>query len=295
MLFSGLSAFPITPTDANGRVETSALAELVERIAAAGADSIGLLGSTGGYAYLTRSEKQRAMAAAIEAAAGRLPVLVGVGALRTDDAEALARDAAAAGADAVLLAPMSYTKLLDAEVEQHFRAVADSTDLPLCIYNNPGTTNFTFSDDLLVRLSAHERIKGVKMPLPADGDFAGELTRLRARTGNGFSIGYSGDWGMADAMLAGSDSFYSVLGGILPDPVLQLVRAAAANDATETARLSAKLAPMFALFKELGSLRIMYVLADLLGLGQFQPPLPLLPLPAAARERIAAALQQCKE
>lgn len=291
MLFSGLSAFPITPTDHNGRVDTSALSALVERIAAAPAASIGLLGSTGGYAYLTRAEKQRAMAATVECVAGRIPVLVGVGALRTDEAQALARDAAAAGADAVLLAPMSYTKLLDAEVEQHFLAVADSSDLPLCIYNNPGTTNFTFSDDLLVRLSAHERIKGVKMPLPADGDFAGELARLRARVRDGFAIGYSGDWGMADAMLAGSDGFYSVLGGILPEPALQLVRAAMAGDAIETARLNARLAPMFALFKELGSLRIMYVLADLLGLGQFQPPLPILPLPAAARERIAAALR----
>ena len=294
MLFSGLSAFPITPTDQNGRVDTAALATLVERIAAAGADSIGLLGSTGGYAYLTRAEKQRAMAATIECVAGRLPVVVGVGALRTDDAQALARDAEASGADAVLLAPMSYTKLMNAEVEQHFLAVANSTALPLCIYNNPGTTNFTFSDDLLVRLSAHEQIMGVKMPLPADGDFAGELARLRSRVQDGFSIGYSGDWGMADAMLAGSDSFYSVLGGMLPEPVLQLVRAAHAGDSAETSRLNAQLTPLFALFQELGSLRIMYVIADILGLGTFQPPLPILPLPQAARERVAAALQHCQ-
>ena len=291
MLFSGLSAFPITPADQNGRVDTAALATLVERIAAAGADSIGLLGSTGGYAYLTRAEKQRAMAATVECVAKRLPVVVGVSALRTDDAQALARDAEAAGADAVLLAPMSYTRLVDAEVEQHFLAVANSTALPLCIYNNPGTTNFTFSDDLLVRLSAHDQIMGVKMPLPGEGDFAGELARLRGRVRDGFSIGYSGDWGMADAMLAGSDGFYSVLGGMLPEPVLQLVRAAEAGDSAETSRLNARLAPLFALFQELGSLRIMYVIADILGLGSFQPPLPILPMPQAARKRVAAALQ----
>ncbi|MGQ3277959.1 MAG: dihydrodipicolinate synthase family protein, partial [Shinella sp.] len=101
-LFSGLSAFSITPTDTAGRVDTAALARLLERIVMAGAHSIGLLGSTGGYAFLSREERRRAVAAAVESVGGRIPLIVGVGALRTDEAEMLAHDASKAGADGLL-------------------------------------------------------------------------------------------------------------------------------------------------------------------------------------------------
>jgi 4-hydroxy-tetrahydrodipicolinate synthase len=119
-LFTGLSAFPLTPTDAAGTVLADVHCRLLENIQAAGADSIGLLGSTGGYAYLRREERQRAVRAAVECIGGRTPIIVGVGALRTDDAQMLARDARTAGADGLLLAPMSYTPLTDEEVFQHF-------------------------------------------------------------------------------------------------------------------------------------------------------------------------------
>src|SRR3954463_6216345 len=117
-----------------------------------GVDSIGLLGSTGTYAYLTRAERRRAVEAAAGCLGGRVPLIVGVGALRTDDAQDLARDAAAAGADGLLLAPVSYTPLTEEEVFQHFVSVAGATSLPLCIYNNPSTTPFTFSNAPVERL-----------------------------------------------------------------------------------------------------------------------------------------------
>src|SRR5215203_4475035 len=98
-LFSGLSAFPLTPTDAAGDLQPDVLCRFLENIQAAGADSIGLLGSTGGYAYLGREERQRAVRVAVECVGGKTPIIVGVGALRTDEAQMLALDAEAAGAD----------------------------------------------------------------------------------------------------------------------------------------------------------------------------------------------------
>jgi 4-hydroxy-tetrahydrodipicolinate synthase len=104
-IFRGLSAFSITPTDTAGRVDTVALAGLLQRIQAAGADSVGLLGSTGGYAFLSRDERRRAVDAAMKSVGGRIPLIVGVGALRTDEAEALARDAKSAGPKACCSPP----------------------------------------------------------------------------------------------------------------------------------------------------------------------------------------------
>ena len=289
-LFSGLSAFSITPTDTAGRVDTAALAGLLARIRDAGADSIGLLGSTGGYAFLSRTERRRAVEAAMESVGGRIPVIVGVGALRTDEAEALARDAKAAGADGLLLAPMSYTPLTEEEVFRHMVSVAEAGGLPLCIYNNPGTTRFVFSDDLIVRLAEVPGINAIKMPLPADGDFGAGLARLRARTPKGFSIGYSGDWGAAQSLLSGGDAWYSVVGGLLPAEALALTRAAMTGDRAEAERLDLAFEPLWTLFKEFGSFRVMYAIADCLGLCRVAPPRPILPLAPADILRVEAAL-----
>lgn len=274
-LFTGLSAFTLTPADDEGVVDVEALAILVDRLAGSGVDSIGLLGSTGTYAYLDRAERQRALAAAVEAAGARVPLIVGVGALRTSWSLQLARDAERAGAAGLLLAPMAYTPLTPDEVAAHYRTVAGATGLPLCIYNNPGTTGFRFTPALIGQIAAQPRIAAIKMPLPADDDFRAELALLRARTPQAFSIGYSGDWGAAASLLAGGAAWYSVVGGLLPEPALRLTRAAQAGHADDVAALDAAFTPLWQLFRAHGSLRVMYVIADRLGLEVGDPPLPL--------------------
>ncbi len=289
-LFRGLSAFPVTPTDANGRIDAEALARILERIHHAGADSIGLLGSTGGYAYLTREERKRAVQIAVECIGGKTPLVAGIGALRTDEAQALARDAKSAGANGLLLAPMSYVPLNDDEVFQHFVAVAEAGELPLCIYNNPSTTRFTFSNALIARLSVVPNIVAVKMPLAANEDYARELARLRQITPDTFTVGYSGDWGAANALLAGCDTWYSVAAGLLAGPALTLTRAAQVGDSVEAVRLDRAFEPLWTLFKRYGSFRVMFVIAEFLGLANAQPPRPVLPLPNDARDDVRLAL-----
>jgi 4-hydroxy-tetrahydrodipicolinate synthase len=290
-LFSGLAAFPITPADADGRVDAAGLRKLVRRLAEARVDSIGLLGSTGTYAYLSRAERRRAIEAAVDEAAGRVPVMAGVGALRTDEAVALARDAKAAGAGAGLLAPVSYTPLTDAEVFTHFQTVAGESGLPLCIYNNPGVTHFTFSLDLEARLSAVPGVVAVKNPAPAATEVAAHLADLRRRVPADFSLGYSNDANTAEAMIAGADSWHSVLAGLCPEPVLAVVRAAQSGDAVRARRLNAQLEPIWALFRELSGLRVTYAAAKALGLARAAPPRPVLALDEAASVRVLAVFR----
>ncbi|MCO5730749.1 dihydrodipicolinate synthase family protein [Rhizobium sp. SSA_523] len=294
-MFQGLSAFPPTPTDEHGIVQPEALGLLVERLAQAKVDSIGLLGSTGAYAFLTREERRRAIEIAREAAGQDQSLIVGIGALRTDAATALARDAAEAGADGLLLAPVSYTPLTEEEVFQHFVAVAEVTDLPLVIYNNPATTKFSFSPALIGRLSHLQGIAAVKMPPPAQDGLSDELARLRAATPPGFPIGYSGDWMAAEALLCGASAWYSVVAGLLPGPALALTRAAQAGDAERAQRLDAMFAPLWALFKAHGSFRVMYAIAAELDLFHAEPPRPVLPIAAQARDELARALQGLAE
>jgi 4-hydroxy-tetrahydrodipicolinate synthase len=291
MLLRGLSAFPITPADAEGRVDVDALRKLVASLCAARVDSIGLLGSTGTYAYLSRSERRRALDAAIEEATGQVPILVGVGALRTNEAVRLAQDAKAAGAAAGLLAPVSYTPLTEDEVFQHFATVPRESGLPLCIYDNPGTTHFQISPALIGRLSRLPEIIAVKSPAPEPKAVAAHLAELRRVVPNGFSLGYSSDWNSVEALIAGGDTWYSVVAGLFPRISMAIVRAVQNGDVAEARRLNERLEPLWSLFKEFSSLRVIYASADLLGICRAEPPRPILPLAGAARQRVADALK----
>jgi 4-hydroxy-tetrahydrodipicolinate synthase len=290
-VLTGLSAFPITPSDAGGHVDVAALRKLVARLCAAGVDSIGLLGSTGSYPYLSRSERRRALDAALNETSRRLPVVVGVGALRTDDAVALAQDAKAAGAAAGLLAAVSYTPLNEEEVFEHFATVASESRLPLCIYDNPGTTHFRFTPALVGRISRLPGIFALKSPAPEPHAVAAHLTELRRLVPEGFSLGYSGDWNAVEALLAGADAWYSVVAGLFPGVSAAVVRAVRSGDAAAARRLNAGLEPLWVLFKEFSSLRVIYTCADLLGICHAEPPRPILPLSGAARQRVADTLK----
>jgi 4-hydroxy-tetrahydrodipicolinate synthase len=271
-------------------VDTRTLASLLLRIDQAGADSVGLLGSTGAYQFLSRDQRRRAVETAAATVGGRKPVIVGVGALRTDEAVALAQDAREAGADGLLLAPMSYTPLTEEEVYGHFAAIADAGRLPMCIYNNPSTTRFTFSVDLINRLAKVSNIKAVKMPLPTDGNFRAEIETLRRRTPSEFAIAYSGDRGAAGALLAGADAWYSVVAGLMPKEALALTQAAQTGDLDGVKMLNDAFEPLWSLFKEFGSFRVMYIIAEVRGLGRFSPPRPVLDLNPEAKNRVKDAV-----
>jgi 4-hydroxy-tetrahydrodipicolinate synthase len=277
-MFQGLSAFPITPADRDGRVDGEALGRLLERLVEAGVDSIGLLGSTGTYAYLSREERRRAVVIAAETVKGRTPLLVGVGALRTDEAIRLGCDARDAGADAVLLAPVSYTPLTEREVERHFTTVADAVGLPLCVYDNPATTRFSFTPALIGHLSRHPMIVAVKAPATDAAAMPERFAALRGEVQDDFSIGFSGDWNAAEALIAGGAAWYSVAGGLFPAPCLAIVRAVQAGDVAAARRINASLEPLWALFRSSSSLRVTYAAANLLGICRADPPLPILPL-----------------
>ncbi|HYC98132.1 dihydrodipicolinate synthase family protein [Brevundimonas sp.] len=286
-IFSGLSAFPITPMTPAGEVIARDVAGLVRRIEDGGADSVGLLGSTGTYMFLTRAERRRAVAAAV-ASVTSIPVIVGVGAMRTDDACDLAQDAASEGAAGLLLAPVGYTPLKEDEVYAHFEAVASATNLPLCIYSNPDTTRFTFRPAFVGRLAEIQTVAAIKLPLPA-GDLKTDLASFRAAA-PALSVGYSGDWGCKDALLAGCDCWFSVAGGLFPEAASALTRAAMAGNRDEAEKLDAAFAPLWDLFRAHGSLRIVHEAARLMGLTTAELPRPLLRIDDNLRTRVASAL-----
>lgn len=295
-MFRGLSAFPLTPL-VDGAVDEAAFIRLIERLVTANVDSICVLGSTGNYAYLSIEQRARVVRLAIEHA-GQIPIIVGVGALTTAEVLSCVEDAQDARADGLLLPPMSYQPLRDDEVFSLYEAVARSTDLPVCVYDNPTTTHFEFSDELHGRVAQLPHMGSIKIPGVPDNPAAAanRVTRLRAMIPDDVTIGVSGDAFAATGLNAGCEAWYSVIGGLFPEPALTITRAAQAGKADEAASLCDRLEPIWQLYKKHGgSLRVIATAAEQLGLIE-QPslPAPLQTLDDAERRELDETLAALK-
>lgn len=286
-MFTGLSAFPLTPLR-DGAVDEASYVRLVERLAAAGVESITALGSTGSYMYLDSDERRRVVDLAVRHA-GHVPVMAGIGALRTEQVLRLADDAQAAGASAVLLAPVTYQALTDDEVFGLFEDVTASLSVPLVVYDNPGTTHVTFTTELYTRIAELPNVASIKIPgVPPVLDAAIERVReIREALPSTVSIGVSGDPFAATGLSAGCDVWYSVIGGTLPGAALAISRAALAGDHAAAEAASHRLDELWRFFRRFGSIRVTAAIAAHLGLvGPDSLPRPVRGLDTATRTEI---------
>lgn len=291
-MFTGLSAFPLTPL-VKGEIDENAFVALIEALAAAEVNSIGALGSTGSYAYLTREQRFAGTRLAVSAAAG-VPVMTSIGSVNAEEIVRLAEDAQKAGVSGLLLAPLCYQKLTAEEVFRLYERVCGEISVPLCIYDNPATSGFEFNDELLVALSFLPNMGSIKLgDLPADlAGAAARVAALKSQVAKGVTIGISGDAQSAKGLLAGCDVWYSVLGGLFPDYCLRLTQAALRGDAEETRRLNGALEPLWGFFRRYGSLRVIATVAELRGrVAAPCLPFPLQTLAGAERD----ALQEVAE
>jgi 4-hydroxy-tetrahydrodipicolinate synthase len=292
-MFAGLSAFPLTPVRNDG-IDEAAFALLVRRLAEAEVDSIGVLGSTGSYAYLNRAERAGVGALAVQNA-GTIPVIIGVGALRTRDVLAYVDDAQNAGAAGVLVPAMTYQRLSDDEVYGLYEDVAAFASVPIVVYDNPGTTHVDFSDGLHGRIAQLPGVVSIKIPpVPLDeAEAASRVGRLRSVIPAGVGIGVSGDAAGSTGLIAGCETWYSVIAGILPERCRAITRAATSGDIERARELSAAMEPVWALMRQYGSYRTAAAVAEHLGLVTGPSlPRPVQGIDQAGRRSVAAALER---
>lgn len=293
-MFTGLSAFPLTPISGE-KVDEHSFLRIMKRLVDAKVDSIGVLGSTGSYAYLSREQRARVVRHAVENS-GEIPVMACIGALSTTQILHLADDAQQAGANALLLPSMSYQKLTDDDVYGLYETVTQQTSVPICVYDNPGTTHFTFSDELLARIATLPNIASIKIPgVPTDvNQAASRVERLREKLPTSVTIGVSGDAFAGFGLNAGCQCWYSVCGGLFPCEAKAITEAAAQGQKARVTELTERLAPLWALFsKHNGSIRVMAAAAALLGLTEEAClPLPLRGLTRNDRDEVAQVMSE---
>lgn len=153
MKLTGIIAYPITPFTADGsQPDLNKLAQSIELLLQNGCDAIAPLGSTGESAYLSFAEWQQVAQHSVQVVAGRVPVIIGISELTTEQAINKARFAAEIGADAMMVIPVSYWKLTDEEIFGYYKAIAAEVSLPVMIYNNPATSGVDMSPELIVKM-----------------------------------------------------------------------------------------------------------------------------------------------
>lgn len=288
LLFTGLSAFPLTPIH-EGEIDERSFTALVTSLERSADDSIAILGSTGSYMYLT--ERQREVAISLAAsAAGAKPLVVGVGDISTAKVLRHIKVAEQAGAAAVLVAPVSYQPLTAAEVLFHFTTICESTDLPVIVYDNPGVTHFSFDVELYRQLSLLPNVVSLKIPptFVARENPVVAISQLRSVISDDVSIGISGDGAGARGLVAGCDVWYSAVAGTLPTLAENIMAPWRAGNDEAALQASAQYQPLWDLFAAHGgSLRVIAAIAEEKGLVQRNClPAPLLPLDEGSRAEV---------
>jgi len=239
--FSGLSVALVTPFR-EGRIDEARLAEQVEFQIAAGTQCLCPVGTTGESPTLTHDEHERVISSVVQWAAGRVKVMAGTGSNSTAEALRLTQWAASEGADAALMVAPYYNKPTQTGFYEHFKTVAEAVDLPICVYNIPSRTGKNIEPATIARLA---EIPNITMVKEATG-MLDQASQILAETE--LTV-LSGDDSLTLPLMAvGGEGVISVVGNIVPQDMIALVKAFVARDCARAQQLHYRL---FALCRDL--------------------------------------------
>ena len=277
----------VTPFTDGGEVDYPALRALVEWQIAERIDFLVPCGSTGEAQTLDDSERERVVAAVVETAAGRVPVMAGATSNDTARAVAEARRMCRLGADYILTATPYYNKPTQAGLFRHFTAVADASTRPICLYNVPGRTAVNLQPAVTLQLAEHLNVMGIK---EASGDLAQVMQILRGRPER-FAVLSGDDWLTLAMVAAGGDGLISVASNEMPGPMRALVHLMLAGDVEKARDWHYRLLPLMdANFLETNPAPVKAALA-LTGRIRNVLRLPLVPVTEKTRTAVAEALR----
>jgi 4-hydroxy-tetrahydrodipicolinate synthase len=288
-MFTGSLVAIVTPFR-KGTIDERALSDLIEWQIAKGTNGIVPCGTTGESATLTHEEHNRVIELTVEVVNRRVPVIAGTGSNSTNEAIALTQHAKRAGADGALLITPYYNKPTQEGLYRHYKAVAESVDLPLVLYNIPGRTGVNMLPSTIARLSAIKTIVGVK---EGSGSVQ-QASDIVQMCGDRLTV-LAGDDSLTLPMMAvGGKGVITVTANIVPADMAALVKAFADGAIAEARRIHFKLSPLFAaLFFETNPIPVKEALGMM---GKIDPELrlPLCPMAQDTREKLVQALKDAK-
>ncbi len=293
-MFRGLMPAMVTPFDERGEVDLVATEAVIERFIEAGVDGISPLGSTGEFSHLTADERKRFAEEVVRIVAGRVPLVVGVGAAGTKEMVELARHAESAGADAVLVVSPFYWKIGEEALFKHFATVAESVDIPVVVYNLPMLTGIDLSPSLIGRIAAEcPNVSGLKDTVTEYFHTVGALREVK-RVRPDFSVLSGWEDLILPSLLAGADGSICAFANVAPELFVDLVRSARDGDLERAAELHRRVLTLVTL----GVYSDPPMSAIKLAMNKLGVPIspavrgPALPVPEEAHERVEGVLRE---
>ncbi|MCL2088233.1 MAG: 4-hydroxy-tetrahydrodipicolinate synthase [Oscillospiraceae bacterium] len=236
-IFTGTGVAVVTPFSPDGSVNYNKLRELIEWQIAEGTDAIIACGTTGESSTLTDDEHIKVISCAVEQTSGRIPVIAGAGSNDTDYAVTLAKESKQAGADGLLIVTPYYNKTSQRGLVRHFNIIADSTDLPVILYNVPSRTGVDIKPHTYTELIKHPNIKATK---EASGNIAA-VAEILSLCGDRLDVYTGNDDCIVPTLSLGGKGCISVLANILPRQTHDICRLFFEGRIQESADLQIKL------------------------------------------------------
>jgi len=287
-MFTGCGTALVTPFRQDLSLDEIAMRSLVKRQIEAGIDFLCPCGTTGESPTLKRSEHLRVVEIAVEESRGRVPVLAGAGGYDTTEVIDLVKELKRIGADGILSVTPYYNKPTQEGLYQHYRAIAESTDLPIVLYNVQPRTSVNIETATLLRLAQIPNIIGVK---EASGNI-GQIVGVVSRVPEGFLV-FSGDDAVAIPVIAlGGHGVISVVSNEIPGEFTKLTRAALNGDFATARNLHRRYQDLMDInFVETSPGPVKFAMARM-GLLELAYRLPLVPPQPASQKRVEETLEK---
>jgi len=286
-MFTGCGTALVTPFRSDRSVDEAALRALVRRQIEARIDFLCPCGTTGESPTLHAEEHLRIVQITVEEASGRVPVLAGAGGYDTQKVIEQIRQLAEIGASGILSVTPYYNKPTQEGLYQHYRAIAESTRLPIVLYNVPPRTMVNIEPSTLLRLAEIDNIVGVK---EASGNIS-QMVNILTRVPESFIV-LSGDDAITLPLVAlGGRGVISVVANEIPAEFGELVRSALRGDFARARELQRKYQPLMDInFVETSPGPVKFVMARM---GLLAPiwRLPMVPPQPASQQKIEAVLE----
>jgi 4-hydroxy-tetrahydrodipicolinate synthase len=284
VLFGRVSTAMVTPFDHKGHIDFPKTTQLINHLIENGTDSLVIAGTTGESPTLTKEEKLALFKHAVKVADKRVPVIAGTGSNNTYESIELTKKAEHIGVDAIMIVAPYYNKPNQEGLYLHFKAIAESTSLPVMVYNIPGRSSVNILPETIIRLSEIPNIAAVK---EASGDL-NAMAKIIANTDEDFML-YSGDDGLTlPCMAIGGTGIVSVASHVIGNEMQEMITAYLNGENEKAAKIHQKILPiMEGLFAAPSPVPVKTAL-QLKGLDVGSVRLPMVPLTEQERSAVAA-------
>ena len=287
----GMGVALITPFKEDGSVDYDALLRLVDYQLENGTDFLCVLGTTAETPTLTKEEKEKVKRTIINRVDGRLPILLGVGSNSTQAVVDSVKNDDMTGVDALLVVVPYYNKPSQEGIYQHYKAVAEATELPIVLYNVPGRTGVNMTAETTLRLANDfENIVAIK---EASGNIA-QMDEIIKNKPEGFDV-ISGDDGITFPLITlGAVGVISVLGNAFPREFSRMTQLALEGDYVNALLIHHKFAEMCNLLFVDGNPAGVKAMLGIMGMIENKLRLPLVPARQVTCEKLSAAWNEIK-